>query len=771
MNFKNIPKWILTQLSVATMVFMPVAQGRAAEKQQQEISKAMVQNAVIEMGLNKSMTYGEFFQKNKDKYPLRLQKELAPYFAQFANSPMPQFDVGSVKGSDGQTYPTLRISQNGQLYNVQFFGEKERYAKFNNTTLTEVDLINFDDAVNRVIAGDAKLRQQLEPNATSKKSESKSFNGFPEINKESWVKLTPEQRAGYVISMRLLYNDAHGVLLALAKNKKTKKGKKFSYLESFLGQEAIAQDKGSIADPITTHFPDSDPEILKKTEVEIKPSASNNYGLDSCLVAGYVTKYEGGVCKYKEMVKNYTDVNSLARKAYESCGENKIACNPLVFGAPGGKPICLDRKNNADVQIATHYSGPCERNNHTNSEIEFLNNKKLNKKGRYDNSNVKLTAQQIEAIAKKEQSDAMYKATKDYLAGVLQFKNKDLYDLFMSNKPNDDVIKELLQIKNNFDSEIKQGTEACKAASENKKDPEKNFWGACDQLQRRFIFVAEYLSQNPGCLDKKPVNDKTLKCSCGEGQDEVAPGSECKVKPVPPVVVSCPEGTTPSEKAGNCLCKDSAGKEIEFLATLPLPFKCVKATPVDHSEKCYDPACTSDQVCELQAKSGDVESWQCVPRKGKPVPPDVKKKKVSFFQKALPWVVGLGALAGMYFLFKPKQPKLNPAGDLCPNGSNAPCTQTCTTPVNSVFVAGAGCVCQACPPTQTIMDASNCTCGFVSDPGKKYCADGVTLVDDLASCPASLYTCWDGSQVTSAINCPEKPATKTNTKTNTKTTR
>ncbi|MBC7456682.1 MAG: hypothetical protein H7235_00270 [Bdellovibrionaceae bacterium] len=727
MKFKNIPKWILTHLSVLTMVLMPVAQGLAAEKQQQDISKAMVQNAIYEMGLNKSTTYGEFFKKNKDKYPPRLQKELEPYFAQFSDQMMPQFDVGTAKGSDGKTYPTLRISQNGELHNVQIFGETDRYAKFNNTNLTEVDLINFDDALIRLSAGDVKLRQQLEATKTTMKSSQKSFVGFPDVTKDSWAKLTPEQRAGYVISMRLLYNDAHGVLLASSKNKKpTKKGKKFSFLESFMGEEAYA-------------IPSSEPDwenidtAAGNSAAATSVSKAPNQGLDSCLVAGYVTTYKGKVCKYSEMIKNYSDVSSLSRKAYASCGSGtKIACNPLVFGTPGGNPICIDRKDNDDVQKATHYEGPCERANHTNSKISFLNDES-NKSARYDSKNVNKTSDQIKAEAKSEQEKAMYQSTKDYIAGVLKFKDPSLHALFIDNKPNEQVINELLQINKDFNSEISQATEACKIASSKKGYHEKNFWGACDQLQRRFIFVAEYLSKNPGCKDGKPVDSTTLKCSCVDGNN-VIPGGECKATPPNPPVVTSGD---------------------------PTP---VKPGSVDPG-KC-DPVCTSDESCKLQEKTDDgIEVWQCVSKKVV----DSKKKKGGFgkfLNAALPWVVGVGALVGMYFLFKPKKVKLNPAGDRCPDGTNAPCVNSCVSP--QVYFSGMGCKCAACPPGQTIINAKTCECGMQGNDVKIVCPNGVTIVDKLEDCPKALYTCWDGSQVANAINCPEKPAAPGESKTKTK---
>lgn len=749
-KFKAIPKWILTYLSIATMVMMPIAQGEAAQRAQQEISKAMVQNAIYEMGLNKSMTYGEFFKKNKDKYPARLQKELAPYFAKFANQPMPQFDVGTVKGSDGLMHPTVRISQNGQLHNVQIFGETERYAKFNNTTLTEVDLINFDEALIRLTAGDEKLRQQLE---TPVKTETKKFSSFPDITKASWTQLTPEQRAGYVISMRLLYNDAHGVLLAAKHKNKATKGKKYSWLQSLMTE--------AVADPGDW---DNDDNIGAKTS-SVSVSNLPNQGLDSCLVAGYVTSYKGQTCKYTEMVKNYTDVSSLARKAYAACGSGKqIACNPLVFGAPNGKAICIDRANNADVQIATHYEGPCERNNHTNSKISFLNDEN-DKTGRYAVKNLKKTADQIKEEAKAEQQKDMYQATKDYLAGVLEFKDKSLYDLFIAGKPDQKVLDELLSIKKGFDSEIKQATEACKAASVKQTYHEKNFWGACDQLQRRFIFVAEYLSKNPGCKDKKDINPETLKCSCDD-KTEVLPGETCKIPPPTPVETKCPLNSRPSNNAGNCICKDAKGFESEFPATAgQLPSNCISVPnppnppgPGPGVLKC-DPECNiaAGEKCVEEDFNG-IKSLTCV--KDKKLPLDPKKKKKGFGQfleKALPWVVGVGALVGMYFLFKPKQPKLNPAGDLCPNGTVAPCSTTCKAP--QVEVAGS-CVCAACPPGQTIINASTCQCGTQDNDVKIVCPDGVTIVDKLEDCPTVKYTCWDGSQVDNAINCPEKPVNK-----------
>ena len=62
------------------------------------------------MGLNKSMTFGEFFEKNKGLYPPRIQKMLEPLVAKFKNEPMPSIEIAETKNSLGETVPAMRLS-------------------------------------------------------------------------------------------------------------------------------------------------------------------------------------------------------------------------------------------------------------------------------------------------------------------------------------------------------------------------------------------------------------------------------------------------------------------------------------------------------------------------------------------------------------------------------------------------------------------------------------------------------------------------------------
>src|SRR5437868_915475 len=90
--------------AVFTMVMSPVALG--AEAQQQFTAKRM-QAGLDELGLNKQMTLSQFYQKNKDLFPPRVQKEMEQLIAENKNQMMPHFEVATSKGSDGKEVPTL----------------------------------------------------------------------------------------------------------------------------------------------------------------------------------------------------------------------------------------------------------------------------------------------------------------------------------------------------------------------------------------------------------------------------------------------------------------------------------------------------------------------------------------------------------------------------------------------------------------------------------------------------------------------------------------
>ena len=151
----RILKWIMVWTSTLTMLASPVAMGQEAER----VSKKQMQAVMDYLGLNKQMTLGEFYKKNKHLYPERIQKDIEPLFMSFKNQLMPTVEVLSSKNSAGEEVATLRLTQGKELISLQWYGQKEKMLKFQNTNLSEIDVINFNDMFTRVIAGDETFRK------------------------------------------------------------------------------------------------------------------------------------------------------------------------------------------------------------------------------------------------------------------------------------------------------------------------------------------------------------------------------------------------------------------------------------------------------------------------------------------------------------------------------------------------------------------------------------------------------------------------------------
>lgn len=716
-NLKYCSKWLVVWLSIITMVMSPIAMGQEA----QNISTQQVKNALEQMGLNRKITVGEFYEKTKHLYPERIRLQIEPVLMNFKNTMMPEFSVTSGKGNDGREITNMRMTYNGQLLNFQWFGEKDKFLKFQNTNLTEIDLINFNDMFSKVLAGDENMRKQIEVKASESQTfqnsnKKKSQFEYPTVSKEIWVSMTPQDRANYMIHLRLLWNDARQVLTEI-ENQKAGKNKKTSFIEKFdyLWKNIFEHDAAA-AKKVKAR----NDKVVKPTEVTGDSTA--------CLVAGYVTSYSSRVCDHNNIKKEYLEIPDV-KKANSLCGTAKLACNPIIFGTPGGNPICIDPKA-VNFQIATHYSGPCETlngkgNNHLGSEIAFLKNDKK-EVGRYSADNI------IKADIKAEVKNELagnYEATQDFLNGLLKFRGAQ-ENLFTSAFISEETLKQIREIKNQFETDIASATASCIASSNEKTHKDKNFWKACDQLQRRFIFVEEYLQQK--CPAGSTINDK-YKCACG-GPDritEVMPGEKvctpmkAPVDPVSPPPAELPIKPMPPEKQGKC--------------------------PAGQIEK--------KVIGDPDSANAGVEASECVPSSSKKTKDAGSNGIWNFMKKLAPVAIGGIALFAMYKLFSPKAPTLKSAGDFCPNGSKPPCGQICSPPL--AMQSSGICGCAACPPGQSLGDATTCMCSSAVTPTTNVliCPDGVTRVSNLSNCPVSSYSCWDGSKVTNPLNCPEKPTT------------
>ncbi|MFZ3229266.1 MAG: hypothetical protein WA160_03590 [Pseudobdellovibrio sp.] len=747
-------KWCAAWLSVLTMTLSPVALGQES----QTFTKQQMQNALNEMGLNKTMTFGDFLKKNKNLFPARIMKEVEPILAEYKNMQMPEFAVTTAKSTDGREIPNIRMSQNGALLNIQWFGEKEKFIKFQNTNLTEIDIVNFTDMIGRIVAGDAAFRKPTNKSTNSVKKNKPEFSGYPVLDATTWKSMTIQDRVSYMIQLRHLWLDARNVLIE--KNKLTK-GKKtaateinFNFLEKawaiLAGFDAEAAGKTS-----TDLAKEKKEGKAAKGTVKAKAvqkSVTQNNG-PSCLIAGYVTSYNGGVCDHKLIEKVYKTeglANSLSKKCKESSKMDQIACNPYVYGTPNGEPICITPGKSDDFQKATHFEGPCDRASRlqkTALEIDFLKNKDLSKKqGRYDADNLLNTDEERREIFRKEQAPN-YEETQKFIEGLMKSNNKEMKDLYVNGVLTPDGLTEMLTIQGQFKSEIETSTKACKAATDDPKAKhEKNFLQACDQLHRRFLFVAELVGKN--CKDNSVINAESLQCICtDESKTSVMPGASCKVTP-PPVV------------------------------TPPVPV----VTPVNPEKPNKPDGCEPGYVKEpdTTAPEGSGPSAGAViPGKCKPIKTDVtksEKEECGFLCKSFgilkKWVFPLTVTAligyGIYRILRVNKPALNAAADLCPGTtSTAPCPSSCYPKANINGV----CQCALCAVGQSISDTVACTCstGTTTTTTTTFtCWDG-SIATTSTACPIQQLTCPDGvTKVTNLLNCPTtttvtKPVTDSNT--------
>lgn len=757
MKILKLLRWTTTWIAIWTMLISPVAAGRLAGK----VSKQQLQTAINQMGLNKQMTLGQFYQKNENLYPERIKKQIKPFFEKFKNQPMPVYEITSSKTTTGEEIPGIRVTQGSQLINVQWYGEPNRMLKFQNTNITEIDLINFDDMIERILASDAKLRKDIDPKAfakTTQTSVKKQSSKYPDITKAEWKSMSAYDRANYVINLRLLLQDARQVLKNIPEKKKPSKTsqnffeKNRYFIALFFGEDAFAQS-------------------------EVKITDMNHLSDKTCIFSGYVTEYEtlsnGNLrCSPKMIDFRYgNSTDSLYAKAKATCTQKNpesIPCNPYIYGTPNGEPNCVNSKyDDKNTQTLTHWSGNCDASsrlsNAKDGEINILKNSNLKDKTRFNNSNFLLSESDRKKKFKTDQEKENYKLTEEYVLGLLKYhgkadKNiKTLSELEM----NDDILKTINADKKAFDREITRAVESCKTSTAETHEP--NYFGACDQLHRRFLFVDELFASK--CAKGSSFNSATLKCSCeiSAGDEPTSTGTKGSSKSSIEIVpgAKCNKLVAQEVTENERLAEDPLiEKATAPVVTAPIEDKKASVKVLDGNEEATaddkGQGSSVDDLASFESDGGDFDNkcgFGC--------------KSWKYTKTAAPYLVTGALIAGAVVFMSPKKPKLHFAGDQCPNGKQPPCAQICTYPLK--LQSSGLCSCDGCPPAQTA-DQVTCFCATVSSGAVGgvdifTCPDSITQVKDLATCPD--YPCWNGSTYKNPMNCPtQQPTVPANKVTN-----
>lgn len=718
-NLMSLFSWTITHISWMTMAFSPVALGREAENFQ--IQK--LKNDIQELGLNKKTTVADFWNKSKFYIPGFAYAGFEKYSKLNSTKLMPTFEVKSTKNSLGEEVPTIQINDNGKTTTVQLIGEPDKYVKVNNQYFTEKEVQNPKVFFAKLVKSDAKLKTDLNKSVTQnnyqlldeKTRPFKNFTGLPRLNKQLWAAMTVQQKAAYIVEMRLLNEKASLVKEAYSLKQKTKKTSSFEYLKkyqaawellvgetanalpNFTGQHCINQ--GFVAEDVSAYNKNSFNYRTNKKGAPLQVEACN---LQTILDS---SKY-----------KTASTQNKLVQKAREVCqSSGKMPCNPIVYSFKSdGSPYCSDAQSEQSYQAGTHFKGSCDSQSRLSSGFVDASNLGLRSeadqgKGNNEGKDLsKLNKDELRKLIEQSQAKESFAATENYLSGMLKGQGRDDLQVLLAGKQwSEDLEKEILSIQKAFEQNIKESMSLCSTSlKDSAQKNESNYRDACEQLHRRWLFSEKIIAQLKCADDTLPIKDPTT------GK------KACATPPVPVVIVdppkpvACPAGSSPykdqaKETEGQCLCDGST--TMTFPAG-PLPEACLKKPDVDISNvKCNDvPAMLS--------------SGQCVCDNGQP--PQVKEP--GFFSKIFHtdddkksqateyecdsginwWLVG-GIAAGiglLALLFKHKEKNTK-----CSNGGNPPdCIVNSACPAGSTGTPPDKCFANGQCPTGTTGTFPNC---------------------------------------------------------------
>jgi len=723
---KSFFKFIAAFVALFTMTISPLAQAAQAES----LKKDALERMLSDIGLNRQITVGDFYQKNKQLFPEGIRLQIEPMIEQFKDQMMPVFELTMLQNSNGEQTPVIRVTQQGQLHTIQIYDDENKTVRFNNTDLSLQDVENFNLMIDKLYYREPRLRKQVggpdKMSSARNFAKDKPFIGLPQINPKVWNNYTVKEKSQYIYNLRKLWTQANDVL---EKNDRAIKEKnKTSFFNLFVNEIYATPRKDK---PVAGSLKKGE---AGRTKISFKDNTDNIELSDenTCVIAGYISMYVRGKCSADmNVIRKKYGINEgqnpkmdAAIKFCESKGQ--MACNSYIYGLDNsGNGICV-AKTGDDFQKATHANGPCEKASPLGPEVAFLKDDKIKSADRYSDENMKI--KDLESYYREQfEKDANYQSNVERF--LMSMTVSDGKNVNFNEALSLDVVKQLQQVQDEFNKNIVNAREACKAAAKNKQY-DKNFWGACDQLQRRFLFVREFLKNKPGCPDKQAPNENFM-CTCPNGADDVTPGSKCSDKPAGTPVSS----TTVVDQGASETAPVQSGQ-------------C--------SEKCKD-----NEICKNlnTANYGGRDRWVCIPD-GKSSS-GVWDKIWKYGKWAL---IGVGIYAGVKYLlpvFFPKKPKLNAAGDACANGISSACVTTCPNRYQS-RVNGV-CQCAVCPPGTSLVDGTTCTCSTAATASVLFtCADKVTQVTDQSLCPPTAnIRCPDGVTYVTNINaCPNTPSVK-----------
>jgi hypothetical protein len=404
-------KALSVTLSTFTLVMSPVAQGAEAAKlatakvkidyakYNWKVDKKGIQDFLAFSGLNKkkNMTVGEFYQKMRPYYPKTHQRHLDMWVMNNRNELMPAIEASTYQDSEGKEQIRLLMTKNGQTVSFSYNSDnKDKYLKVNNTDLSRLDMLFFENAYRKLAYSTDKVVSKDILNNQDRQNPLKAPMKF---SYAEFGRMTPKQRANYLVRIRELVQAAENVEKVFGHRSPTAEtiDDKYEYFAQwFLGVQADAAPKKKV----------------------IKGASAG----DVCIVAGYVSIYNAktscggspdGQADLKRQQKQYHS---------DDCGRGQIGCNKLLYNN-GGATVCV-KNPGPEITQATFGKCPAESPLKTIKDKENLINGYFKSKGIDLNAQVDENDKIAVGNMTKEQYEEMQKNIVGYMKDVEGYVNQ-----------------------------------------------------------------------------------------------------------------------------------------------------------------------------------------------------------------------------------------------------------------------------------------------------------------------------------------------------------
>ncbi|MGZ3744076.1 MAG: hypothetical protein ACXVB1_15855 [Pseudobdellovibrionaceae bacterium] len=344
---KNLFKRTAVSTAMLSMVVSPLAQGAEAKARAStveynyQVDKKSIQEFLKYSGLNKKhLTIGEFHSKMRPYYPKTLRDQMDQWAQIHRNEFMPEVEATTYKDSDGKERVRLILTQDGMTVTASYNPDNNaKFVKLNNVYLTKDDMKFHEQAIRKIVLGDKGIKS-----AVMKAPKSSRMHASVALSYEEFSRLTPRQRAEYLVRLRYVLQDAQQVMEKYhGPQAANELNHDFFVKWLLLGEEAEAKGKKSKGSG-SIHSSDS-----------IRSAVPG----DPCVVSGYLVVYGndyscGGTGPGRKAL-----IEEMAKYGGGQCKNGSVSCNPLVYGYQSdGSAICVKNGKNNEIQTSTSVSCP-----------------------------------------------------------------------------------------------------------------------------------------------------------------------------------------------------------------------------------------------------------------------------------------------------------------------------------------------------------------------------------------------------------------------------